>query len=45
MAGEYVNPKYAKLVREFRAAQVEALRAQRTMPVRGFITTPPTSGK
>lgn len=41
---EYVNPKYASLVRAWREAQQQAAKTGRTAPVRGFVTTP-TSGK
>lgn len=38
---EYVNPKYAAIVRELRQAQQQARRDGQQPPVRGFITTPP----
>lgn len=44
MGAEYVNPKYAALVRALRESQQQAARTGATVPVRGFITTPP-SGK
>jgi hypothetical protein len=37
---EYVNPKYAALVRALREAQQQAAKTGRTQPVRGFVTTP-----
>ena len=43
MAAEYVNPKYAALVRAMREAQQRAARTGATVPARGFVTTP-TSG-
>lgn len=42
---EYVNPKYAALVRDLQRAQVQAARTGQTVPVRGFITTPPPASK
>lgn len=41
---EYVNPKYAALVRQLREARQQAAKTGRTVPVRGFTTTP-TAGK
>lgn len=40
---EYVNPKYAALVRAMREAQQQAARSGSTVPVRGFIV--PSSRK
>lgn len=40
MAAEYVNPKYAALVRQLREAQQQAARTGTTAPARGFTTTP-----
>lgn len=37
---EYVNPKYAALVRAMREAQQQAAKTGSTVPVRGFVTTP-----
>lgn len=41
---EYVNPKYAALIRAIREAQQQAAKTGRTVPARGFTTTP-TNGK
>jgi hypothetical protein len=41
---EYVNPKYAALIRAMREAQQQAAQTGRTVPARGFTTTP-TNGK